>query len=275
MLQWICVDYHNLFKACEKNNIQVETVIGELTEKGLANGEIHEIRLFIPNYQSATPWRAINAMQCKFGVEVSACPVLTENVGTGMEMKDAVDFEVLKWVGKHLHRNIVPKRVIFVTGDGHFLVSSNEAKRKGKEVEFWSIDPSSVHGIIKRQEEFREIKISPPILLTKENSFLNILQQLTEGKEVSDKDKEKLEKIARMARTKLNRPEELVSATDEASSLISAELGVSLSDSKELLEALMTLGIARIYPATNRVIDIDESSHLFQWLQLTAEPKAV
>lgn len=268
MLQWICVDYHNLFKACENNGTVLETAIGELMEKGLANGEIHEIRLFVPNYQSTTPWRIINALQCKFGVEVSACPVLTENTATGMEMKDAVDFEVLKWVAKHLHRNITPKRIIFVTGDGHFLVASNEAKRKGKEVEFWSIDSSSVHGIIKRQEQFREIKVSPPILLTKENSFLNTLQRLTEGKEITNEDKKRLEKIVRMTKTKLSKPNKAISAIDETSNMISAELGISLSNSKELLEALMALGIARIYPATHRVIDIDESSHLFQWLSL-------
>ncbi len=267
MQQAIYIDWHNLFKACEKNSIPLETVMGEITKKGLASGEIQEIRLFVPVYLSATPWRVINALQCKFGVEVSTCPVLTEKTEAGIEMKDAVDFEVLKWVVKYLHQGVSPDTVIFVTGDGHFLISSNEAKRKGKKTEFWFVDSSSVHRLIKRQEEFREIKTSPPVSLVKENPFLETLRKITDQEELDEKEKERLKILVRMTKTKLQTPKEQQSAVNEISLLISAELGLSRSDSQQLLEALMTLGIARIYPAVNIVVDVDRSSPLFQWLR--------
>jgi uncharacterized LabA/DUF88 family protein len=262
----ILIDWQNLFKACE-NNIPLDTVIGEITKKGLSKGEIQEIRLFVPLYQSLSPWRTINWLQCKYSVEVSVCATLRKDEGTESEtlMKDTVDFEILKWITKHVYLGVGPETIVFVSSDGHFIVSSNEAKRKGKRVEFWFVDISKVSGLIREQEEFREIKISPPILLTEENPFLSTLDKLNKQEPLNSEDQRRLEILAAMEKVGM---EKIVKtpATNGLSTMLGGELGLEETGSKQLLEALMALGVARIYPAISQTISIDTSSPLFQWI---------
>ncbi|OGZ64050.1 MAG: hypothetical protein A3A98_03845 [Candidatus Staskawiczbacteria bacterium RIFCSPLOWO2_01_FULL_40_39] len=264
-------DYENLRwaiqdkEAREKNPISMETVTGEIIEKGLALGEIHDFRFFIPAYFNGTSWRLINALMCKFGVKVEVCPVLTEQAGNLGGMKDAVDFAVLEWIKDHLHKNVAPKQIIFVSGDGHWIMSGNAAKMKDKKVQFWSLDSSNVHGTILRQEEFREVKIkASSTLLAGDNPFFQTLNKLIDGKEINGQDSANLKMMARIAQSDLNGSSE----TDDVSSLISTNLGISPKEALALLEALMALDIARIHPAIKRVINIDKSHHLFEWLQV-------
>lgn len=260
----ILVDWHNLYRACESAGLRLEAVIGEIVRMGLANGNVQQIRLFVPPYQIAVPWRVLNALQLKYDLAIEVCPVMSQmalssGAEVTTEMKDAVDFKVLQWVETHLHNGVGPDSVTFVTGDGHFLMSANVARRKGKKVEFWNIAGGNVHQLIRRQEDFREIKLSPPIILTKENSFLDVLNRLVNQQPLSDEDQRKLGLVAKMAQCADTRNPEV-----ELSAQLSSALEIPQEEAQELLEALMTLDIARVYPAVRSVIDLDTSSPLFQ-----------
>lgn len=262
----IYVDYENLRKQCEINNIQIETVIGEITQKALAKGQIHECRLFVPSYFTSTAWRILNSFQHKFGVEISACAVLSQKANSDVRLKDCVDLEVFRWVLNHVHHNIGPNMVIFVTGDGHFLFSGNETKRRGKEIEFWSLNAQSVHGLIKRQEIFREIKIEDQIVLAEENRFLTAMNNTLAGNNSIVGDAERVNMMVRFIKANVEYPA-MESTLKEASDMIGSLLGILVDEAQELLEAMMALGIARIYPSVRTVIDINKASNLFQWLQ--------
>lgn len=256
----ILIDWHNFFKACEKSGIRLEAIMGEIVQMGLVNGEIQEIRLFVPSYQTVAPWRSLNALQCKYDLAVEACPVLSETIGSEIELKDAVDLKVMQWVENHLHNGVGPDSVIFVTGDGHFLISANAAKRKGKKVQFWFVDSQGVHQLIRCQEDCREISLSPSILMINKNNFLAALTRFTNHEPLFDGDRRKLEIIKRVARP----DKEVGPVTDEFTTRMAGELEISQDEARELIEALMALGIARVYPVVRKIIDIDDSSPLFQ-----------
>lgn len=261
MIQTILVDFYNLYKICESAGTRLETVIGEIMKMGLANGEIQQIRLFVPHYEAAGPWRMLNALQIRYGLAVEACPVLSERIDNRKsEIKDAVDFYVLLWVEKNLCNGAGSDSVIFVTGDGHFLISSSMAKLKGKKVEFWFVNPQSTHQMIKRQEDCREISVSPATTPTQANIFLETLQRFLGGSPLLDDDRRRLEIIAKVAKTSMKQAE------FGLSSQLSSQLGIDQSEATELLEAMMVLGIARVYPSVQNVIDFDTSSSLFQML---------
>lgn len=275
MQQAVYIDWHNLFKMCENCRINLDYVIGEIVHKAYLNGEVFEIRLFVPNYTTGTPWKIINSFQLKYPMEVSACPILSDEYRIGAEMKDTVDFKVFEWVIKHLHKNTVPNKIIFVTGDGHFILASNEAKRKGKKTEFWSVDSTRVHGLIKQQEDFNELKVSPPILLSKRNFFLETLEKFirSERKQgINDGDRERMDILIRAAKEITEQVEEKKSPFKDASQRISKALNIKEEVGTDLLEALMALGIAKIYPSAKSVIQTNQNSSLFQWLLNQNEP---
>ena len=257
----ILIDLQNLFRACE-GKIPLDTIMGEITNRTLRCGEIQEIRLFVPNFQSLAPWQVINALQCKYGVEVSVCLTLRE--ATNGTMKDAVDLEVLKWIMNHVHKDIGPDLLVFVTGDSHFVVSANEARRRGKKVEFWFVD-SNVSGVIRQQEELRTIKFAPPILPAGENLFLTAVNKLNRQELLDDDDKKRLGMLAMTAEKKIKSIGWWPS-TDELSKALSCEWGISSTDSQQIIEALMVLGVARVCPAITTTISIDTTSPLFQWI---------
>ena len=254
----VAVDYQNVYRACE-NKIRLDIVFGEIMKKALAFGQIHEIRLFAPCYQSAAPLKLLNMLQRRFGFEISSCLTL----GQGSDLKDTVDFEVLRWIIRNVYPGNDPDTIAFVTGDGDFIVSANEARRKGKEVEFWFIDSNNVSRSIREGEKFREIKASPAVLLSGNNQFLTTLKKMQLEQRLDEADKDRLRLINRMMTEEIDG-----SAKSETIliSEISDKLGINESVADDLIKALMAMDVARIYPAITKTLCVDSSSPLFQWV---------
>lgn len=263
----IAVDYQNVYRACE-DKVHLDIVFGEIMRKAISRGEIHEFRLFVPCYQSAGPLKLLNALQRKFGLEVSCCLSL----GQGTDIRDTVDFEVLRWVMRNIYPGAGPDTLVFVTGDSHFLVAANEAKRKGKEVEFWFIDSDNVSKIIREEEEFKEIKLAPPILLSGPNPFLATLAKIQSGQPLDDNDKANLGAIGRIVRQGAN--ETIGSSEAELFDKLSRELNLSPDCTEQLLKALMALDVVRIYPSISAAVCVDTNSPLFQWVSTLTNPSS-
>ncbi len=273
----VIVDYQNLFRACTSKGINLDRAIEEIIRRGLERGHIHEIRFFVPNFQLITsPWRLLNYLQLKFSVAVEICPVLVE----GAEMdekrwKDTVDLSVLAFVMGHIHPKSGADLVVFVSGDGHFLCSSNLAKLQGKETEFWVVSSESTSGAIFRNAIVRELKISDQTVLTAdgENPFLATLEKATAGKELNQDDKERIALLKRVAEIlpNLGKPVTLEAKILSLAKEIGESLRVPEDDGQEILKALLALGIARIPQVPAYAFGADTFSSLFQWFKNTGE----
>jgi len=259
----VIVDLQNLFKACN-GKFPLEAVIGEIINRVIKQGEIQEIRLFVPNYQSISPWQVINSLQQKYGVEVSVCLTLRDGARNEI-LKDAVDFEVLRWVMNHVHKDIGPELLVFVTGDSHFVISANEARRRGKKVEFWCLE-GGVSRIIRDQEELRSIMLSPSTLQENENVFLASVHKLDSQEPLNEDDKTRLRMIAKAAGKNIGESFGTWPITDEVIQALACKWELSEDDCRQIVEVLMVLGIARIYPAVSTTINIDTNSPLFSWI---------
>ena len=261
----ILIDLQNLFRACES----VEAIVGEIINRALRQGEIQEVRLFVPNYQSISPWQAINSLQQKYGVEVSVCLTLKEGERKEI-LKDAVDFEVLKWVMNHVHKDIGPELLVFVTGDSHFVISANEAHRRGKKVEFWCLE-KGVSKIIRCQEKSRTIKFAPPIQPANGNLFLASIEKLNSQGPLNDDDRARLRMINKVARGNIRESFGAWPISSETLESLGCKWKTSKDECQKIIEALMVLGIARIYPAMSTTVSIDVNSPLFSWIASSVE----
>lgn len=266
----ILVDYHQLFKLCEKIDMPVEVAIEAIMKKGLERGEINEMRLFVPTYlNDPRPWYTINELEKTFGVEISACPTLTESTESGIRMKDAVDAKVLIWVKTHLHKGVVPNLIIFVSGDSDFVIIGKEAQKKGKKIEFWSIDPSSVNVLIKRQEKFGHVTMAT----SPENPFITTVTKVTTGKPLVEADKKRLDMIMAVAKIQMrpNGPQKnLKRAIEQAAQQIGTIVGLKPQESLQLTETLIAFEAVVAYPVIDYQVHIDASSSLFQLLKMTS-----
>ncbi len=242
---------------------KTQGAIDEIMKMGRRKGEILEARLFVPIYffddEKDKIWRFINAMSLRFGLEIEACPVSSIATDEGRKMKDSVDNGVMMHVVKNVHMNIGAELIVFVTGDGDFVKFSTQAQNKGKKTEFWSVDPSKTNWVIKREGNFREILIDPDL---QENSFLIALSKERRGSELSEKEKEDLRLVAKVADMHLEGRE-----IGEMSHLISDHLGISCAQGDRLLEMLTTLKVAEVSLVARRVINIDYLHALFPYLK--------
>ena len=271
----VLVDWQNLFNAC-KERVPIDTVFGEITRQALERGPIREIRLFVPNYQLiTTPWRLINNLQLRYGLTVDVCPALREGAEMEESYKDVVDFEILRLIMNYIHPGVGSDLIVFVSGDGHFIVAANEARRRGKEVEFWVVDPDATSNVILRNEKVREIKISdqPIFMGVEENPFLSTLHRATTEKKLNPKDKERLALLKKVDEVLFVSPA-VTAVTFEAklneiSQAIHERAGIQEKDVRDVVKALMALGVARFYPVVSQELSIDTSSLLFQWLKTT------
>lgn len=272
----ILVDWQNLFKTCE-GKFHLDKVVEEIIRRALERGVLQEIRLFIPNYQLiAGPWKLINRLQLKYGLAVSICPCLREGAENGEGYKDLVDFEVLRWITKYLHPGTPPELVVFVSGDGHFLVAANEAKTRGKEVEFWIVNPETTSGAILGFQTFREIKIpgEPIFAEEEENAFIATLDKIQKGGETDEADKQRLSFLRKASEilAVIEEPFTLEKKIQEVNQELQQRLGISEKEAKEILKALMVLGAARIYPVASVGLTIDSTSLFLEWLRRKTEP---
>ncbi len=264
----VLVDWQHLFKACE-NRFPLESVFAEIERRALEKGKIIDIRLFVPNYQLITsPWRLINNLQLRYGLVVDVCPALRERAEMEESYKDVVDFEVLKWVMNYIHPSIGPDLIVFVSGDGHFIVAANEARRKGKEVEFWVVDPNITSNVLLRNVPV--VTIKPGILLgTEENPFLSTLKKAMTGEELDKDDKKRLNDLKKAGEIlpTLEKPVTLEAEMNAVVQEIQASFGIPERDARALLKALMVLNVVWIHPVTTHVFRVDKSPILFQWFK--------
>lgn len=271
----VLIDWQNLWQSCEKEISSSEKFLEEIIAGIIARDDLIEIRLFVPNYQYIkSPWESINRLQLKYGVTVSVCPVLRVEEEKEEGYKDLVDFEVLRWVMNYLHKGIPPELVVFVSGDGDFTVSANEAKKRGKEVEFWIVNPETTSDTILKFQVVRKIKIPGEPIFSGENTFLTTLEKIQENKEISEKDKQNLiylEKASKIL-AKAERPITPESKLKQANQKLEKELGISQQKANELLKALMALGAVRLYSAVSWELTINFASPFLQWLGLKIAP---
>lgn len=254
----IIIDWQNLFMLC--NGEGIETIIGAIISMAQNKGEIQELRLFVPAYQSPGPWKSLNFLQLKFGVDVSVCPILREDA-TGV-IKDTVDFQVLRWVMTHIYQGVGPELLVFVTSDGDFIVPANEARKRGKQVEFWNLG-KNVSRAIEEQEQMRVIKFAPPPI-SSDNPFLAAATKLNTGEPLTDDDKSKLLAIGRT--NGASACFGIWPATEELFSKLGEGWNVTPEEARQIVEALMVLDIARIFPAMSTTLCVDRSSPLFPWI---------
>lgn len=267
----VLIDWQNLFKTCENLKISPDETLEEILRRAQERGQIEEIRLFVPNYQFITsPWRLINSLQLKYGLKVEVCPVLREGAEMDEEsFKDLVDLSVFAWVTQYVRR-FGPELVVFVSGDGHFLLAANEVKRKGKEVEFWIIDPEATSGAILKNATVRKIEISDRAVLiaTKENSFLLTLNRATTGKELSAEERQRLDTLNKAAEIlpRLEKPLTLEMKAKEISRTLQEQLNIPEQDAQQIVEVFLATEMIRIYTTASAGFSLDSSSWLFQWL---------
>ena len=175
-------------------------------------------------------------------------------------MKDSVDFCVLKHVLRNVHKDTGPELIVFVTGDGDFINFSTAAENRGKKTEFWSVDPSSTSMLIRQEQNFRQIEVSSS---PEENPFTSALGKLRKGEELDEAEKRRLKLVSGIG--DLNLAE---CSIEKMAILISERLGITYTESTQLLEMLVDLGIADVNLAINRVVQIGHHS-VFQYLQST------
>jgi len=264
----VLIDWQNLVKACEVQNISLNNIIGEIVKRAISKGEIEEIRLFVPNFHTVTPWRIINKLQLKYGLEVNVSPFLRENDNSSF--KDAVDFDVLKWVSKHIHPDIGPELVVFVSGDSHFLIAANEVRRKGKKVEFWFID-KNVSGLIRSQEEFRLLQIPVPIILIEKNPYFETIKKMQSDLPLSEEDKKRINQM-KGAIEFLEASFFAFRDREKLYEKLSRQLALSNEESRFLFDVLMAMGTVRIYPAVLETISVDERCPFSEWLHIYTLP---
>lgn len=261
----VLVDWQNLFKTCE-NRFPIDRVVEEIIGMAEENGLITEIRLFVPNYQNMPwAWKLLNYLQLKYGVAIEVCPVLREGPeGEKESWKDLVDLSFYRWVAKHFSVYQKSKLVIFVSGDGHFVVAGNETRRRVKKVEFWIVDPQATSEAIFKVFQVREIKIrETSVLNTEENPFITALKNWKDGA-LTPTDRQRLDLLKKVLglipiigigveQTQLNQE-------------IQKRLEVPAEDVRNALQALIATGVMRIHPVIRQAASIDSSSSLFQWL---------
>ena len=269
----ILIDWQNLLRTCEtcEEKIKIDEVFGELNQRALERGTLSEIRLFVPNYQlSATPWKMLNILQLKFGVTISVCPTLREGTETESVFKDLVDLEILRWTMKYVHRGIEPTVVVFVSGDGHFLLAANEAKNRGKEVEFWVVNPDTTSQAIFRFQQYREIKTPALPIYSEPNPFIESIERIQKN-EGDDNDRKNLLLIKNAADLLAQEePIDLQGRIDAKIRALQKELNVSEEDAIQILKVLLALGGARIYSVASEGLYIDPASPFIEWMGRSA-----
>jgi hypothetical protein len=186
--------------------------------------------------------------------------------------KDLVDFEVLRWTMKYVHQGVEPQLVVFVSGDGHFLTAANEAKKRGKEVEFWLVDKEKTSGAILRFETYHEIQKMPLPMMTEPNSFIGALNSFncTQGPNGEEKSKVILLQRAVEILSVYENQLSIEERREKAIQNLTQALGVSEKDANEILKALLVMEGIRFHPVASTSLYVDSALQFLQWLKQKA-----
>ena len=271
----VLIDWQNLFHQCENKGFAIETAVEEIVKRVLERGSLMEIRAFVPLYLlNPQPWMLVNEVQQKYGLAVSTCPVLKKGDEALPTYKDLVDFEVLRWVMNYLYPGSGPDFAVFVTGDGHFLVAANEAKNRGKQVEFWNVDRTTVNSTIKSTQIALEVQ--QPLRPTQEteNGVVKFLHDIVTGKESLSPDEKGQVAVIKKAfdtMSGLTRPVTVEAERQRMIKQISSEMQVSEDFAAQVIEAWVLVGAVRfaLIPGVNAVVNPD---HPFvRWMEKTGK----
>lgn len=261
----ILVDYQNVFKICEKKEIQLDEIFKEMIKKGGEKGKIGEIRLFVPNYQHIiSPWRLINHLQLAYGVSIETCPILREGTEDKEEYKDLVDGMVFSWISKYVQPDLGPELIAFVTGDGHFILSANEAKLRKKEVEFWILDPEATSQALLKYLPFEKLELK----VEKEaNPFALVLnKRLEPGTKLNEEEIERIRILKKIQKFLSFLPSygiEPQIAKDFLSQTLAKVINLETEEIQKAIEGLINLRVIRVHSTYS----IDSNSPYFQWLE--------
>jgi len=248
-------DWMNIQKATEETPPSI--IIGEVLKKAKEREDLYEAILFVPCFQTSLPWQIVNSLALSFGLEVIVCPVLRSGSNG---WKDTVDMKVHKWVINHLNPRSEPTTVVFVTGDSHYLLPAQEAKRKGKNVEFWFVECSAVSNLI-RQEKFSAISISSySPLAPKPNIFLDVLSKFICAEELTKEEEEKIYLLSQLLKSEI---EEVGETLDEIIPRVATKLNLPPQTVREMMECLILSEVVSFYPATAWRITINHSSLIY------------
>jgi hypothetical protein len=266
----ILVDFHNLFMMLDKDRGKTKEAIAEIVRMGRRRGTLVEARLFFPVYlydEKSEPenrmWVLLNNLALSFGLTLEACPVSKIKTGGNTKLKDSVDACVFQHIIKNVHREIGPELIIIVTGDVDFAKFSAEAENRGKQTEFWSVDPLNTSRFIQQEKEFRGIKI--PVVDFSSNPFVSSLSKKLKGLALNESERQMVRIVERIPNLALPPRDE-----EDMAILISKRLKISFGQSQQLLDTLVALGVAETKLAIRRVLSIDNFNVLFQHLQTTA-----
>lgn len=263
----IFVDFYNLYCMLGKGTRKTTEAIAEIMRMAKRKGEITEVILFIPIFlenksrEINRMWHLINDLSLTFGLEIKACPVSRRGTSEGLKMKDWVDSSVLVHVTRHVHKDIGPELIIFVTGDADLKKSSTEAEHRSKKTEFWSVDPNNTSSFIRQEGSFREIEVSSTSSL-QENPFAVALDKMLSGIDLSPQEVEALRLVARVPSLKLREQDEFDMVV-----LLNEKLNIPYELAQQLVEMLVVLGVADVDLAVKRVVRVNDLHVLFQRIQ--------
>lgn len=262
----VIVDYHHVYKVCQKRELSLDEIFRLLIEKIQTKGRIKEIRLFVPTYQqNIYPWKIINHLKLAYGVAVELCSVLRIGAENEERYKDLVDKEIDSWIEKHIYEGKGPELIIFVASDGDFIPSWHKVTEKGKKTEFLLIDPEATNWAILEYAPHEELESKKEEI----NPYTLVLRKrLKEGiTTFDDAEKEKMATL-KIVQKALSLLPQYGSASEITINFLTGELKkVLLIDEKEIresLKGLIDVNALHVHP----VYSTNPDSSYWQWLDI-------
>lgn len=217
----VIVDYQNVRHQAGKLGVSLTRLAQALWEKARTLPGILDIRLFVPILQATTHWNEVNALALRHGFSVEACPFLRE----GSTRKDTVDSVIFRWLTQYASP---AANIVFVTGDGDFVVAATLLKTQGKMVEVWSFSAEQTSEVLFTTLGTRILLPSQETPLRNHtNPYALAVEKLLGGQKLSSSEVERLERLV-----------EAVPARESDQDLLNALEGLGSRQSPSALRAL-------------------------------------
>lgn len=239
----VVIDHQNTWAQTDENKVSIEEVYAAILREAQREGEVVDIRSFVPIYQNAPEsWHAINQLALKFGITIEACAVLRE----GQHYKDVVDLAVLRWI---IQYGSSADLVVLVTGDGDFTVAANELKKRGIEVIGRVVRFKNTSTVLFDVLAMRELDLAvPPIVVSPNNQFfLALAKAMASEEKLGKEEKNRLKKLARTEKVLPEIPSEGMTLPLLVANLAS-KLKVVPEECWQIVEVLVALDIVQLQP---------------------------
>lgn len=226
------VDYQNLRHQAETLNVPPEALFQALWDRTRTLSGLLDIRLFIPVLQTALHWNQVNALVLKHGFSVEACPFLRE--GTGR--KDTVDSVIFRWLVCYAS---LATKIIFVTGDGDFIIAATLLKMRGKTVEAWSFSTESTSGALFTILEAHILPLSRVVpTATYANPYALAVEKLMGNEHLAPSEMRLLEQLIQAGQFLLGQKK-----SETPGDTFAKALGITDAETQDLLNTLEGLGV--------------------------------